>query len=183
MQNNEFFDFDDVEVEYKEPDVPKKIKGKSEKIKTIGLFDHLKAITDNDYDSEYFDNLSERAKKTFDVYMINRFLSMNPDWVYLVNYFQQYTQFVSRKEVYAFYSSMIPTRRIFLKYIKGEKEAKYNAELINLVRSKYEVSKKEALEYLEIFYMIPGGIKALTKLCQDYGNDEKEIKKLLKKKE
>jgi hypothetical protein len=175
---NKFFDFDDnIDVEIEE-DKPLR-KDKTEKIKTKDLFSHLKAITELEYDPNYFDELNESDKKTFSVYMINRFLSMNKEWIDVVNYFQQYTQVISPKEAYKFYANIIPKSRVFLKYIKGKTETKYNSELIDIVCQYYQVSLKEAVEYLGIFYIISGGIEQVKELCRMYGRDEKEIKKLI----
>jgi len=186
MKNKEFFDFDDdIEFNFDDDEIKKpkldvkEKKSKKNKLKTKGLFDHLRAITTEDYDPEYFENMYEGDRKTFDVYMITRFLSMNPDWISYVNYFQQYNQFLSRKEFYKLYSSFIPKQKIFLNYVKGEAD-KYNKDLINLICRKYQSSKKEAVEYLGIFYKIPGGIEQLEELCKSYGHDEKETKKLIK---
>ena len=58
----------------------------SEKAKTI--FDHLSGITDK---KTPWDKLSEVDRKSFSPYMINRWLSMNPNYLDLVNELQQYT--------------------------------------------------------------------------------------------
>lgn len=192
MSNN-FFDFDDdIDIEIsEEPEPPKKKKkSKSESVKVKTLFDHLRAIYEQDYDPNYFDKLSESDKKTFSIYMINRFLSMyihnktrQPEWLYMVNYFQQYNQVVSPVEVYKFYASAIPKEyRIYINYIKGI-ESKFDATLIETMSKKYQVSKREAVEYLEIYYKIPNGMKKVEEICQAYGYTEKEIKKMIKLKE
>ena len=180
---SKFFEFDDnINFDYDDEEVKpsKKLKKtEEEKIKTKNLFDHLKAITQVDYDPEYFDKLNEGDKRTFLIYMINRYLSMNPEWLPIVNYFQQYLQYVSAKEAYKFYACMIPKDKTYLKYIKSE-DTKYNKDLINIVSQYYEASIKESIEYLDLLYVIPGGIKWTERLCSKYGYDEKEIKKMIK---
>jgi len=47
------------------------------------LFDHLNAIT-AEQDPKYFDKLSEEDLKSWSNFMINRFLSMKPEWVELI---------------------------------------------------------------------------------------------------
>ena len=74
-------------------DVPEQVtlSEDDEKGKRKTIFDHLKAITQQKHDPEYFQKLSERDKKTFDVYMINRYLSMHPEyeWIVIINEYQK----------------------------------------------------------------------------------------------
>ena len=44
------------------------------------LFDHINAIT-TIQDPKYFDKLTDEDLKTWSNFMINRFLSMKPEWV------------------------------------------------------------------------------------------------------
>lgn len=177
---NKFFEFDDDLGEIKDEVVitPKEKKEQKEKVKT--LFDHLKAITQKDYDKDYFNKLSESDRKTFDVYMITRFLSMNKDWVDIVNIFQKYNQVLSSEAIYKFYANIIPKSTLFLRYVKGEFQTNYNKDLIELLATYHQISTKEAREYLDVLHAIPEGIPFLEKLCSMYGKDEKETKKLLK---
>ncbi len=181
---NKFFEFDDDIAAEIEPDViiPKrrKLVAKSEtKIKTKTLFDHIKAITEAEYDPDYFENMSTGDKKTFSIFMINRYLSMNPEWIWLVNQFQQYTQYITPEIAYRFYANMIPKGKIFLKYVKGGKDP-YKKELVEIIASYYESSILIAKEYLDILYVIPNGVDKVREICAMYGRDEKEIKKLIK---
>jgi len=182
---NSFFDVDDgvADSEYTDNvSVDKSVKTKS-----LTLFDHIKAITERGYDKDYFNNMSESDARTFSVYMINRFLSMyidnktkEPEWLSLVNYFQRYTQHMTPEMVYKFYVSSIPTGRVFLKYVKGKSESKYNKDLIALISRYYEVSTRQAYEYIDLLHELPNGVDELKMICSMYGNDEKEIKKLMK---
>ena len=58
-------------------------------MKTKTLFDHIKQIT-NVQNQLYWDNLTDADKKTWSNYMVHRFLSMNMDWIELVNELQKY---------------------------------------------------------------------------------------------
>ena len=51
----------------------------------MSLFDWLKEITSKKSD---WDSFEDKDKETFNPYMIHRFLSMNEDYVELVNYIQ-----------------------------------------------------------------------------------------------
>jgi hypothetical protein len=153
---------------------------KKEKIKGKGLFDHLKAIYLEPYNPKYFDDLSDTDKKTFSTYMINRYLSMNPEWLFITNYVQQYSFEMPSEALYKVYANYIPKGRTFLKWVKGRKEKKYNKELIELISSYYEVSQNQAVSYITIFLLKDEWIERLIEICRMYGNTDEEIKLLLK---
>lgn len=178
---NNFFDIENDFQEVPEDEVLlEDSQNKGMKSKTI--FDHLKAITQESYDPEYFQKLSERDKKTFDVYMINRYLSMHPDyeWIIIINEYQKVCFDMTPESVYKLYASDFPKNRVFLKYIKGEATQKYKKELIDLFREHFQVSKKEVREYLDILYNTPDGLREIVDIVSMYGKTEKEIKKLVK---
>ena len=153
---------------------------KQDKIKGKGLFDHLRAIYQEPYDPKYFDNLNETDKKTFSVYMINRYLSMNSKWLFIVNYVQQYSFIMPTEALYKVYANFIPKGRTFLKWVKGRKETKYNKDLIELISLYYEVSRREATDYITILLSKDEWIERLVEICRMYGNTDKEIRLLLK---
>jgi len=150
-------------------------------IKVKTLFDHINAITQIQ-DKKYFDKLSDGDKKTWSNYMINRFLSMNPDWIEIISELDPLTTGNQLKGefVYKMYIDVIPKSRVFLKYIKGKKDTKYNKELIDLVKLYFECSKKEAVDYLNIYYSTESQMEELKEIITKYGNDEKEVKRLIK---
>ena len=59
-------------------------------IKKKSLFDHVNQVT-SVQNPNYWDEISDEDKKTWSNYMINRFLSMNSDWIELVNELQNIT--------------------------------------------------------------------------------------------
>jgi hypothetical protein len=139
--------------------------------KVKGLFDHVDAIYTNQK-SDYFASLSDADKKSYNNYMMNKFLSMNPHQLPFVNELQKYT--VSPELHYAFFSRVIPRGRQFNKYIKSAKETKYESWLVEIVAKHFQVSKKEALDYLDIYYEKSKG--ELRLLCEMYGIDKKYLK-------
>lgn len=151
------------------------------KIKTKTLFDHINAITQVQ-DKKYFSKLSDGDKKTWSNYMINRFLSMNPDWIEIIADVDPVTTGVQLKPelVYKMYIDIIPKSRVFLKYIKGKKDNKYSKELVDMLRKYFECSKKEAIEYLNIYYMSDTNKENLVNIIKMYGIEDKEIKKMMK---
>ena len=141
------------------------------------LFDHLNAIT-AEQDPKYFDKLSEEDLKSWSNFMINRFLSMKPEWVELIATLLPLTQTLQPKEMYKLYISIIPKGRQFLKYTKGKSEDKYEEFLIDLIKKEFQCSEKEALEYIEVLYSTREGRENIKYICEKYGTDKKQITKL-----
>lgn len=177
--SNKFFEAEGYFEEPEREEILIKPK-KKEKVKGKGLFDHLKAIYLEPYNPKYFDDMSETDKKTFSPYMINRYLSMNPEWLFVVNVVQQYSFDMPSEALYMVYADLIPKGKIFLKWVKGKKEKKYNKELIELVSLYYEISKLEATNYITILLSKDEWTERLIKVCKMYGNTDEEIKLLLK---
>lgn len=143
-----------------------------EEEKSKGLFDHITEIYQRQR-TDYFDTLTTKEKKTYSVYMVNRFLSMNPHQVPFVNEIQKYP--IAPELHYLFFSKLLPKSRQFNKYIKGKKEDKYESWLVDLIVDVYNISKAEAMDYLEIYYA--QNKPALRQLCESRGIDAKLIKK------
>jgi len=141
------------------------------------LFDHIKAIT-NEQDPKYFDNLSEEDKKSWSNFMINRFLSMNPDWVELIATILPLTQTLEPKDMYKLYINAIPKGRYFLKYMKGKSAEKYESFIIELIKKEYDCPESQAIEYLDILYSNREGRENIKYICEKYGTDKKQITKL-----
>lgn len=141
------------------------------------LFDHLNAIT-AEQDPKYFDKLSEEDLKSWSNFMINRFLSMKPEWVELIATLLPLTQTLQPKEMYKLYISVIPKGKYFLKYTKGKSEDKYEEFLVELIKKDFQCSQKEALEYIEVLYSTREGRENIKYICEKYGTDKKQITKL-----
>ena len=110
--------------------------------------------------------------------MIHRFLSMNPDWITVLSEIQPYTQVLEPKQLYLALIGLLPKGRHYLKYIKGKNDTKYESWLVELIIKEFTCSKKEGLEYLEIFYASREGRENVKYICEKYGIDKKEITKL-----
>ena len=146
--------------------------------KPATIFDHLANIT---WKKTPWSNLNESSQKSFSPYLINRWLSMNPDLIEIVDMFQQYTIGpLSKKHVYQLYLDFLPKAKMFAKYIKGKKVDKYNKELVKIIGEHYKVPKTEAEEYVTIFLSSSDTIDNLVSILKMYGKTDKEIKGLLK---
>jgi len=148
----------------------------SETIKAKSLFDHLSGITDKKVSWE---SLSDIDKKSFSPYMVNRFLSMNMNFIELVNEFQKYTiGELSNREVYKLYLELLPKQKQFNKYIKASKAEKYQTELVELLSKHFLISEKESLEALDMYHET--SLLPLKDILKKYGKTDKEVAVLLK---
>ena len=137
------------------------------------IFDHLAGIT---FKKIKWEDLTEADKKSFTPYLINRWLSMSPQLIEIVDMFQQYTIGpLSKEHVYKLYYDILPKGKFFSKYIKGKKVNKYNSELVIFMANHFEIAKNEAEEYISLLNK-----KQLESLCKKYGKFDKEIKQWLK---
>jgi len=134
------------------------------------IFDWLNQII---YDKQPWNSFTEEDKKSFEPYMIHRFLSMNPDYIEFVNLVQVF-QVTDKEKIYNIYLYMIPKKKMFLKYIKSSAK-KRQEKLLGYIASYYECSLGEANEYVDI--LRENGVKDIL---NKMGVDEKEQKKLLK---
>jgi len=146
--------------------------------KPATIFDHIANLT---HKKKSWDKLTEADQKSFAPYIINRWLSMHPDLIEIIDMFQQYTIGpLSKKHVYQLYYDILPKANVRAKYIKGKKSNKYNKELVSFIKDYYQVSSIEAEDYIDILIMTTDGIQSIVSALQSYGKTEKEIKKILK---
>jgi len=137
------------------------------------IFNWIDQILVNKKSWEKFD---ESDHKTFSPFIINRWLSMDVDFLEIVNFFQKYSiGLLKPKEVYKWYCDVLPKGKRFNKYIRGKKQVKYNNDLIEIACKHFETSKKECIEYIELMNK-----EQLTSLLELFGKNPKEIKTLLK---
>ena len=123
-----------------------------------------------------WDSFSDSEQKTFSPYIVNRFLSMDTEFIEIVNYFQKYSIGTLRpKDIYTFYCTTLPKGKRFNRYIKPKKSIKHKDWLIDLVRNHFEVSKKDTLDYLELLTK-----KELKLLLENYGTEKKKIREIIK---
>ena len=125
---------------------------------------------------KHWDDFTEDEQKKFSPFIINRWLSMDKDFLEIVNYFQKYSiGTLEPREVYKWYCDMLPKGKRFNKYIKGKKDKKYNTELIDIMVTHFECSKLQVKDYLDLIAK-----NELIEILEKYGMNEKTIKRLLK---
>jgi len=134
-------------------------------------FDWLNEITVTKTLSE---NFSEESWNNFNSYMIHRYLSMNIDYIDIVNYVQKINP-QSKKQIYSIYREMIPKKKLWLKYIKNENKKNYQ-ELAEYIAEYFQCSLGEADHYIDI--LKEHGVRGIL---WNMGVNEKETDKIIKK--
>ena len=134
------------------------------------LFDWLKELTGKKRD---WDSFSDKERESFNPYMVNRFLSMHQPFVELVNYVQT-IPYTNKKKYYTVYCGLLPKQNVWLKYIKP-KMKQPNKKLLDTIASLYEVSTKQAVDWVSILDK-----KYIKEALQQQGLQKDEIKELFK---
>ena len=125
---------------------------------------------------KHWDSFTEDEQKKFSPFIINRWLSMDTEFVEIVNYFQKYAiGTLEPREVYKWYCDILPKGKRFNKYIKGKRDKKYDKELMDILVKYFECSKLHVKEYLEFLTKTD-----LETILIKYGKDKKTIKRLCK---
>ena len=119
------------------------------------------------------EDISEESWDNWNSYTVNRSISMNQNFIELVN-FVQTVPYDQKKQIYSIYKEMIPKRKIFFKWIKSNTKKKPTT-LVEYVAKYFECGLGEAEEYIDI--LREHGVK---RILHDMGLDDKEIKKLSK---
>jgi|TARA_B100000073_G_C23378380_1_gene429979 hypothetical protein len=118
-------------------------------------------------------NFTQEDWDGWNSYMVHRFLSMNMNYIDIVNFVQKINP-QNKKEIYTIYREMIPKRKIWNKYIKNQNK-KDTAELSKIIANKLSVGNDEAGTYIPLL-----GKEGVTEVLSDLGYEKKEITKLIK---
>ena len=118
-------------------------------------------------------------RKVFQPYMINRWLSMHPDYLPVVAECQRVIDNLSPEMVYKFYLDLLPKRKFFTKYISSKSEAnQYTDKLFPVLSQEYGFSAVEFdlfMDYVEHNTTTINDFR--SDLTQITGLTEKEVKK------
>ena len=128
-------------------------------------FDHIKNLHTK---KRRWEDFNDEEKKSFNVFIINKVLSMNPNYLGIVNMVQNFTglnQVISSKEVFNIYFNLLPNNFRFYKWIKGEKTKK-DKEKTEYLAMHFKVSTREAYDYLQILDR-----KTINSIIKNYKND------------
>jgi hypothetical protein len=154
------------------------VKGrkKLEKPKSLGLFDHIKHIR-NIQDPNYYNNLSDLDRKSFNHFMILQALSMDPQQLGNISILFRFFDVIPSPQFYKLVISLIPKDPTYYPWISHKN--KYNVELVELVAQRFEVSTQNAEEYVGILFSTKEGMNSLVYICQGFGKSKNEIEELL----
>ena len=134
------------------------------------IFDWLKHI--NQYKTPV-EKFTDKDWDVFNAYMVHRFLSMNKDYIEVVNYVQEFPP-QEKKAIYKIYKEFIPKNNRWNKYIKSSTKQP-NKDLVEYIKNYFECSSKEAKEYINILET-----PEINRILTQIGLEKKEIKPLLK---
>ena len=125
---------------------------------------------------KHWNDFTEDEQKKFSPFIINRWLSMDKDFLEIVNYFQKYSiGTLEPREVYKWYCDMLPKGKRFNKYIKGKNQKDYAPWVVELLSSHFQCSKDHAREYLELI-----SEEELKSIFQIYATEPSKVTKFLK---
>ena len=135
------------------------------------IFGWLEEITVN---KSPLDIISDESWDTWNSYMVHRYVSMNQDYIDIVNLVQKINP-QNKKQIYSIYKEMIPKKKMWLKYIKNEAK-KEQKELEEYVAKYFDCSLGEAEHYIDI--LRGSGVR---EILNEMGIESKESDKLIKK--
>ena len=125
---------------------------------------------------KHWNDFTEDEQKKFSPFIINRWLSMDKDFLEIVNIFQKYSiGTLEPREVYKWYCDVLPKGKRFNKYIKGKSNKKFDKELVEMMSKHFECSKLHTMEYIELIDK-----QELKDILEMYGTDKKQINKVCK---
>jgi len=135
----------------------------------MNLFDWLKHI--NQYKTP-IEKFKEKDWESFNSYMIHRFISMNKEFIEVVNYVQELPP-QEKKMIYNVYREFIPKNNKWNKYIKSTNKEP-NKELILILKDHFNLSTREIKDYLKILDK-----QEIIRILSNRGLEQKEIKQLI----
>jgi hypothetical protein len=105
------------------------------------LFDHLNVICETKENLDFGD---EDVEKSYDTYIINRFVSMSEVFIPLVNAINRFD--VPKFIHHTFLKFSLPKRKQYFKYIKGEK----SKDDLFYIKKYFDCGNNDLKEYMKI---------------------------------
>lgn len=137
------------------------------------LWDWLNQIT---YEKKSWSSFTEDQQSSFNPYMIHRFVSMYNGYIDITNIAQK-IPLTEKEKVYTIYKTLLPKKKMYLKYVKNQNQNNYK-EIAEYLSDYFEVSLGEADEY--IYLLQEYGVRDIL---WKMGVSEEETEKLIKKAE
>jgi hypothetical protein len=149
--------------------------------KRKSLFDHVNAIR-RDKDPNYYNNLSEDDRKSFNHFMIIRALSMDAAIVEEMAQLYQLFDKIPSPQFYQLLVALVPHDQRFYKWVKSKK-MKHKKELLKIVSQRFGVSQFESNDYINLLLRTENGQGELVSICRAFGMNDTEIEEVFDDKE
>ncbi len=158
----------------------RKSKGDPAAPKRKTLFDHVKHIRQVK-DPNYYVNLSEDDRKSFNHFMIVRALSMDAAIVEEMAQLYQLFDKIPSPQFYQLLIALVPQDFRFYPWIKSKK-MKHRNELLQLVAKRFGISQFEANDAVNLLLRTEDGQAELVSICRAFGLSEQEIEEVFDEK-
>lgn len=145
--------------------------------KALGLFDHVNHIR-KVQSPDYYDKLSDADKKSFNHFMLLRFLSMDRSSIDNISSIAKYQSDIPSRNFYALCTAVTNQSSAYFPYVKSNSKG-FTSDLLNLVSKRFEVSKSEAKEYCHLYMKDEIGVIELKSICKSYGLTDKEVDSIM----
>jgi len=144
--------------------------------KKCSLFDHVKHIRQVQ-DPNYYINLPDYDQKSFNHFMILRALAMDDSLVEDIAQLYQIFDKIPSPQFYQLLIGLIPRNNKYCPWIKSS-VLKYDVSLLKYVSERFQVSKYQANEYVNLLLRTEYGQGELVSICKSFGLEDKEIEEL-----
>jgi hypothetical protein len=144
--------------------------------KKKSLFDHVKHIRQVQ-DPNYYINLSEDDRKSFNHFMILRALAMDESLVEDISQLFQIFDKIPSPQFYQFLIALVPRNNRFCPWVKS-KVMKHKPALLGYVAKRFQVSKYQANDYVNLLLRTEKGQEELVAICKTFGLEDKEVEDL-----
>jgi len=148
--------------------------------KRRSLFDHVKHIRQVQ-DPDYYNNLSEDDRKSFNHFMIIRALSMDEEILETMAQLYQIFDKIPSAQFYKLLIALVPKSMRFYPWIKSKK-MKHDKELLALVAKRFQVPSYQANDYVNLLLRTENGQAELVSICKAFGLEDKEVEELFAEK-
>lgn len=138
-------------------------------MKIKNIFDWVGQMS---YYKQPWSSFTLEEQEMFNNFMINRIISMNPNYIEVVAEIQDLP--LPKDKLYKFYVQNLPKQKFFNKYIKPSK-SQYSKELLISLSNYFQTSTREIIDYCKILNKID-----IIDILRQLGNEDKIIKNLLK---
>jgi hypothetical protein len=148
--------------------------------KRRSLFDHVNHIR-KVQDPDYYVNLSEDDRKSFNHFMLIRAFSMDESMVEDMAQLYQIFDKVPPPQFYQLLIALVPKSNRFYPWIKS-KMLKHDKKLLDYVAKRFKVSKYQANDYVNLLLRTEEGQGELVLILKSFGLEDKEVEEMFEEK-